>query len=301
MKLYYIREEEKTYKIKKKIGITIKRLFNIIRIKKEDDKTICFLPVLANRQISNYRIRKLSKKIIKVLYNNSNNSVENIVLSKYLYNLEPFKQELYSNNINILDGRFLFRLLSFEIIKYICKIKNKEIYDAEVVLLINDLDKINIELIKLISKNIRSLNIVTKNIHKFDRIKKYLYDEYGVVINISNNKKYSLFRAEIIINIDFTEELINEYRINDKAIIINILKKIKIYSKRFDGINISYYRINIPKEYKIKGYKAEIIYESTIYNKSFESILNRVNEDKITISKLIGNNGYINKMEIKRK
>lgn len=298
MKTCYIREEGNANKTKKIICVAFRRIFNIVKIKQENDRIICILPILQGRKINNHRIKKLSKKIVRVLYDND---IENVVLSKYLYSMELLKQKLYSSNINILDGRLLFKLLSFEIIKYIYRIRNKEIYDAEAVLLINDLDNVNIGLVKLISKNVKSLGIVTKNIHKFDRIKQYLYDEYGVIINISNNKKYSLSKAEIIINMDFTEELINEYKIYNRAIIINILGKTTIYSKRFNGINVSYYKISIPDEYKINGYKNEIIYESIIYDKPFEHILNTINKDKIAINMLVGNNGYINKMEIKRK
>ena len=117
------------------------------------------------------------------------------------------------------------------------------------------------------------------------------------MLNVSNNKRKSILKAEIIINIDFPEELINKYRIYDKAIIININDKITIQSKRFNGININYYKIEIADEYKIAGFRNEIIYESLIYGKKYKEIYSEIINDNIKINKLIGNNGFIKEQE----
>ncbi len=117
------------------------------------------------------------------------------------------------------------------------------------------------------------------------------------MLNISNNKKKSLLKAEIIVNIDFPEELINKYRIYDKAIILNISDKISLKSKRFNGININYYKIQIPDEYKLEGFKGEIVYESLIYGKKYREIYREIINDNIEINKLIGNNGFIKERE----
>lgn len=117
------------------------------------------------------------------------------------------------------------------------------------------------------------------------------------MLNITNNKKKSLLKVEIIINIDFAEENINKYKIYDKAIIININDKINIQSKRFNGINVNYYKIEIPNEYKLEGFQDEIIYESLLYGKSFKNANKEILKDNIKINKLIGNNGIIKEHE----
>lgn len=170
---------------------------------------------------------------------------------------------------------------------------------GEVSLLVNDFDSITTELIILIAKNIKRLNIITNHIQKCKKIEEYLYDEFGIMLNISNNKKVSLSKAEIIINIDFPGEIVNKYRIYDKAIILNILEKISIKSKRFNGINASYYKISMPEEYKQERFEDEIIYESLIYKyKHIDVILERATKDKIQIEGLIGNNGIIKEKEL---
>lgn len=117
------------------------------------------------------------------------------------------------------------------------------------------------------------------------------------MLNASNNKKKSLLKAKIIINIDFVEENINKYKIYDNSIIININDKINIKSKRFNGININYYKIQIPDEYKLEHFKDEIIYESLTYSKKYKYVKDKIKKDKIRINKLIGNNGIIEERE----
>lgn len=108
-----------------------------------------------------------------------------------------------------------------------------------------------------------------------------------------------MLKSKIIINLDFPEELINQYDINNKAIIINILEKISIYKKKFNGVSINYFRINMPEKYVMPEFNDEIIYESIIYQyKELEDIRDRIVKDKIKIKKLIGNNGLVEEKEI---
>lgn len=117
------------------------------------------------------------------------------------------------------------------------------------------------------------------------------------MLNITNNKRKSLLKSEIIMNIDFVEENINKYKIYDNAIIVNLSDKINMQSKRFNGININYYKILIPNEYELEGFQNEIVYESLIYGKNYKNINEKFIKDEISINKLIGNNGIIKERE----
>ena len=143
----------------------------------------------------------------------------------------------------------------------------------------------------------KRLNVITNHIEKGKRIQEYLYNNFGIMLNVTNNKRKSLLKSEIIINIDFVEEDINRYKIYDNAIIININDKINIQSKRFNGINVSYYKIEMPDEYKLEGFKDEIVYESLIYGKTLKNINKEILKDNIKINRLIGNNGFIKEHE----
>ena len=99
------------------------------------------------------------------------------------------------------------------------------------------------------------------------------------------------------INIDFPEEIINKYEINSNAIIVNIFNEIKIRAKKFNGININYYKACIPKEYQIDGFQNNLVYESSIYKYSYENARKDIIANKIRIKKLVGINGDISENE----
>lgn len=168
---------------------------------------------------------------------------------------------------------------------------------GEITILINDLTEVNSKIITYIAQNTRRVNIVTSHINKFKRLEENLYNELGIILNISNNKDKSLLNSKFIINMDFPEEIINKYEICSNAIIVNTLNEIKIKAKKFNGINAGYYKAYIPKKYKMEGFAENIIYESIIYKYNYEKARNHITSNKISIRKLIGNNGEISENE----
>ena len=126
MKVCYVKEKEDTCDFIKRIIILIKRLFNVIDIVKDNGKLIYYLPIFNSTKLSKYRINKLSMRIVNKL---ENEGIKNIALSKYLETIPLLKSKLYCENINILDGRLLFKCLSCELIEYILNIKNKKIQE----------------------------------------------------------------------------------------------------------------------------------------------------------------------------
>lgn len=242
-------------------------------------------------------IKKISKKTVNLLNKTNCNK---IVLSKQLKKEEKFVNYLYSKNLEIVDGRFLFLLLAPEIIKYIITKKQINEQKLRIAILVNDLNQIITENIKLIAETCKNITIVTRHINRLRRLQKNLYDNKGIVIAVSNNKRRALSRSNIILNFDFPEEIINKYTINEKANIINFRNKIKIYKKRFNGINVNDYEIKL-KEDKIKemvSYNEKIvqdnylkdIYEGQFYkNQNIKELRKKIQEDKVQILYLIGN------------
>lgn len=124
MKICYIKEKEETCDFVKRIILRIKRYLNIIEVKESEEKLIYNLPIFKDTKLSKYRINKLCKKIAFKL---NNQGITNIVLSKHLETFELLKLKLYCKNLNILDGRLLFKSLIYETIEYILKLKGKKI------------------------------------------------------------------------------------------------------------------------------------------------------------------------------
>ena len=294
LNICYISETHETCDFVKRIVIKIKKIFNIVEFSEDNGKTTITLPLFKSNKIRNKKIIKIAKRINKKLYDNN---IENVVLSNYLEENEILKQKLYCQNINILDGRYLFYLIIPEIIEYILKRQKVKLQNGEVTLLINDFTQNNAKIITYIAQNVKRVNIVTNHINKFKKIEDYLYNELGVILNITNNKSKSLSNANLIINIDFPEEIINKYEINSNAIIVNIFNEIKIRAKKFNGININYYKACIPKEYQIDGFQNNLVYESSIYKYSYENARKDIIANKIRIKKLVGVNGDISENE----
>ena len=78
------------------------------------------------------------------------------------------------------------------------------------------------------------------------------YEENGIIITLTNNKKKAIVRSNIIVNVDFTEELINRYVLKDDGIIINLDEKIKIKKKRFSGKIVNDFNIEFKQNSKIE-------------------------------------------------
>jgi len=307
MRICYIKQAENldeyinyTSKVKikfiKNIIKDFKRIFNIITIKPIGDGILFYVPYKKNKEV------KLANKISKKLnfYN-----ITDIVIDNKL-KIDSFIKRLYEFNINILDGRWLFNYLLIDVIEYISKTKDENIQNQEVSLLVNDLNEVAVNNIYELANKIKRLNIVTNNIGKFKNIEKNLYEQKGIMITVSNNKRKSLAKAKIILNLDFPEEVINKYNINRKAIIVNVEENININSKSFNGININYYNIKIKEEILKKfiennmldNFDKAILYESILYNKNrYQKIREKINRDEIEIIDLIGKNGVINKKE----
>lgn len=296
MVIWYVQENPYTCDIVKRWIIKIKKIFNIIDIKKVDEKNICYLPFLPDKKIK--RINRVSKKLNKILYKND---VQNLVLSEELYKQEELKNILYSNNINILNGKKLFNYLAYETLEYILEKQGKEMKKTEVSILVNDNNEINLKNISLIANEAKRINIITNNINKFKVIEKNLLNEAGIMIRITNNYKQALINSRIILNMDFPEELLSKYNIFRKAILINLNNEIKQLPKKFQGINIRGIKCHIPEQYKMDMFENEVLYESLIINlKEFSNIRNQITEDNVRVESLIGNNGKISNEEISK-
>lgn len=279
--MYYVQESDKP-----KI---LYKIFNIVEL--IEDKII--LPITEDEKIDNKKAKILALKTKKIL---EKTGCKKICVSRKIKEQTEYINDLRIFNIEIIEGKWLFSILINKILDYVIKKNKLKKSDITISVLINDLDKDYIyEHIKNIIKEYKTVNLITNNTSKFKKLEEEIYQRDGIMINISNNKKKSLIRSKIILNIDFSNELINQYNLPENAIIININNKVKITKKRFNGININNYEIkylNIDEfDYdKYSLYEQKDIYESQIYqNQPFEYIKRKIERDKVEIIYLQGN------------
>lgn len=279
--MYYIQETDKPN--------ILFELFNVLQL--DNDKII--LPIKEKEILDSKKVDKLAKKTSGILKKTGSKAV---VLSKNIKSQKEYIEKLNEYGIEIIDGRWLFAVISSKVLEYVVKKKKLKKEETNVSILVNDNSKdYIIENIKDIIRTYKNVNIVTTHIEKFKKLEEDILEKEGIMITITNNKKKSLMKANIILNIDFPEEEINKYNIPDEAIIINIKEKVKIYKKRFNGLNINDYEISF-KDYekfdydKSNYYFQKDIYEAELYKKQpYEYIERKIKKDKVKIIKLVGN------------
>ena len=278
--MYYIQESDKP--------VLITKVLNLVEL--VGDKII--LPVCDKEIIDNKKGAIIVKKIKKIL---KKTNCKTIILSKYLKKQEEFMSLINMYKIDVINGRWLFLVLSDKVLDYIVEKRNLEKKETNVSVLVNEnICDYVMENIKQISKKYKNVNIVTAHIEKFKKLEKEILEESGIIITISNNKKKSLKRSNIILNVDFTEEELNKYNIPDEAIIVNIKENVEINKKRYNGLNINDYEISFEKfdefDYeKDKLYWKKDLYEASIYRKQpYQYIERKINKDKVKIVELIG-------------
>ena len=279
--MYYIQETDKPN--------ILFELFNVLQL--DNDKII--LPIKEKEILDSKKVDKLAKKTSGILKKTGSKAV---VLSKNIKSQKEYIEKLNEYGIEIIDGRWLFAVISSKVLEYVVKKKKLKKEETNVSILVNDNSKdYIIENIKDIIRTYKNVNIVTTHIEKFKKLEEDILEKEGIMITITNNKKKSLMKSNIILNLDFKEEEINKYNIPDEAIIINIKEKVKIYKKRFNGLNINDYEISF-KDYekfdydKSNYYFQKDIYEAELYkNQPYEYIERKINKDKVEIIKLVGN------------
>lgn len=276
--MYFIQETDKP-----------KILSQLLLIPKlEKDKIILPLFLGTEEKIAKQEIitAKKTKKILEKTH------CKKIILSKELQEKEIFCNQLYTYGFEINNGRWLFKVLAFDAINYAVKKNKMTAEKIKISILINETDDIVLETINQIIKEYKNINIVTNHMEKFKKLEEQILEEYGIMITVNNNKKKSLTKSDIILNIDFPNELINKYRIAEKANIINIRGNVRIKQKRFEGKIYNDYEIKYEnlEEFdfdKEKIYYKKNIYEAYIYKQQpIENIMNKIRKDKVKIVEL---------------
>ena len=271
--MYYIKETDKPSKFAE--------FFHIVKL--ENDTII--LPILGT-SLDEKTAYKLAIKTKTIL--DKTNS-KKLVLSKQVKQQEAYTNYLYSYNYEIVDGRWLFQMLLFDVLEYIIKklkIKEEEI---KIGILVNDISDLAIYAIEKLVTKYKYVKIVTNHINYFKNIEEKISEEQGIFINVGNNKRKILSKTNIILNLDFPTELINRYTIYNTATIINFKGNVKIKDKRFNGLNINDYEIDWKTNPHLETFEAKDIYEAIQYkNQPIEETLKKIKRDNVMIQHLKG-------------
>lgn len=276
--MYYICETDKPSKIAE--------FFSIVKL----DNNHIILPI-AKTNIDEKTSYKLAIKTKTIL--DKTNS-KKIVLSKRIKEQTTYVNYLYSYNYEIVDGKWLFQVLIFDVLEYVIKKLKIKKEDIKLGILVNDISDLALYAIVELVKKYKNVKIVTNHINSFKNIEEKISEKYGILISVGNNKRKVLSKTNIILNLDFPTELINRFKINSESTIINFKGNVKIKDKRFNGLNINDYEIDWEEQVNPDKFYTKDLYEAIQYkNQPIEETLRKLKRDNIKIKKLIAQNTTI--------
>ena len=244
----------KNYKKLNIIKILIKKLksfFKCYELNSINDITI--LEIL-RKKVNDKTARKIINQLKKY------NKRINLVLDKKLNKDIKFINAINNQNIDILDGKRLFKLVIPFMLNSLLK-DGKKLEESIVSILVNNYNEINKEAILEIALKTKRVNIITKNINQFKYLEKRFYDKYSIALYVTGNTKKSLLSSDFIINFDYNNDEVNNCQINSKSYIIDIENTIE-NKDRLNYINDYKISINIEEDELIKKLENDFLLES---------------------------------------
>lgn len=272
----------------------------------KQDENLCFRKIKIDDNLCKICLKfrnNIAKKIVKKI---RKKKIDKVVLSRKIKKNQEIIKELKNYNITILDGKWLMQYMIKEIIFHLEEHK-KINYSDEIAILANNANNEIKRVINELFEKYKKVRIVTNNLKIFKKMENELLDYYGIPVIVSNNKRKALSKSSLIINFDFNQESINEYNINEKAIIINLSEEIKIEKKRFNGFVICDYEIELDREklcdiedkqteFSLKDILEEKIYSNIEKTKEcirFNEVRDIIERYNVHICELIGRNSSL--------
>lgn len=281
-------DKEKTFpKFIKDVIYNFRKIFGQPLKLKADDKNLIVLPSI------NKRVLKKVDKILKI------DVTKNICVSEELKVKDEFIKFLNEKNMNILDGRWLFKYLAVDIIDFLCFKTGIRPETQEISILTNEMNGLIYETIKRISERVKNINIITRNIKLFKKLEEDVYENNGMILRVTNDFKKATLKSNIILNFNFVQEFLNKVNLSRNSILVNFEKALKINQKGFNGKIVNFYHINLPEKFlmnqeRFSRFDTTILYESYIYKKTAPiNIWNEIKSDNIKIDSLEGLKGII--------
>ena len=279
--MYYIEQADKPIKIEE--------WFNIVKLKNNRI-------ILPNKKEENIKTDEIfAQKTKNILDKTASNK---IILSKNVHKKKGYINYLYSYNYDIVDGKWLFKILLYDVLEYIIMKENLDKDETQISIMLNDITERDLYNIKKIITNFKKVNIITNQLEKINNLEEK-YKDIGIVINVGNNKRKGILKSKIILNLDFPSELVNKYNIYDEAIIVNFQNNVKIKKKRYNVICINDYEIDLKNcndfnFLDFENYYKKELYEGILYkNQPIEEVLKKLKIDGVVIEKLVGVNNSI--------
>ena len=189
-------------------------------------------------------------------------------------------------NYKKLNGSFALKYMIPEVVKYCFRLINPK--TEEVYICTNNFTNENIQIIKDLSSYVKVVNIISSN-SRYLALEKEL-EGRGIYITVNNNKRTSLKRANVIVNLDFKD--LKNYSISRNIIIVDVSNKFNI-DKGFDGIYIKGVKIGTKKIMRVFGEyenfeKNQLIEAEMVKIEKYNMVREYIGINKFEIEQVIG-------------
>lgn len=274
------------------IDLKKKRIFDSIDVNEICDELEIKIPEFKEKQQLKY-----AKKINKIL---KKYRINNVVLGNGLKKSIDFNNLILQNNNYIITGKKLYKALLPTIIRDISSLLKFEKEKMNIAILIDEYNADNIELIKILADDVKSVTLVTNNAYRFQQLVDELLKSSGIVVQLMNSDKTYLRKKQVIINIDFSNTAVEKLSFPNEAVFITNSFTSQKMKNGFNGIVIRDIDIYLNK--KIENFRSLELCEAYIYNymkriKENELLFNR---STYKINGYIGNNGKIEQEDFER-
>ena len=275
-----------------------------IKIEKEREYDF-FLQNILQKII--YKIHYITNKVSQDKYNKSifyinNFSEKSLEKMHKLLSRNEITNVIVENKKNIkyptIESNLILKYMLPELVTYCYeKIMPKS---EEVYILVNKYSDENINIITELANKVKLVNIITENKMYYNLERKL--EEKEIYITVSSNKRKSLKRAEVCINIDFND--LSKYSINNEMILIDTYIT-KIATPNFfngiiiRGINFETKKI-ISKYYDFEDFdKQSLVMASILEENNYVKIRDIIRKSKLTVIG-VKNKRTINQKEFER-
>ena len=241
--------------------------------------------------------KSILEQILKKL---ENSNIEYIAVEEGLENIGKAVLECDKlKYLNMLNGKYLMKIRLKELWKYIFEASKKNSSMENLYIFVKKYSQENINIIRSMIPMFRTVNIITSSVRKYRILEENLYNK-GILVTVSNNRRKSARNAKYIINIDMESCNIQQYLVNNRAIIINLTNEINLMPKSFQGVIVNNAEFELEKEFitYIEEFYGKI--SSKVY---IESLLasyykvNNTNFENLKITYLYGVRGRLTKVE----
>ena len=274
------------------INMKKKKIFSNIEVNEICDELEIKIP-----EFKENKQRRVAEKISKIL---KKYKVNNIVLSNEFENLTSFENVIMQNNNYIIKGKRLYKVLIPKTINDVSYMMNFEKTKLNIGILVDEYNADNIELIKIISDEVKNVSIITNNAYRFEQLVDELLKSKGIVVQLLNKGKINLKRKHLIVNLDFSSMDIEKLNVPNECILITNSVEPQKMKNGFNGIVIRDIDIFLNK--KNEKYRSLELCEAYIYNHTKRIKENTLlfNRSTYKINGYIGNNGKIEQEDFER-